>query len=117
MTVSPNPTLAPGEERRFHQLPLISLLLAFVFPVYCLVVVFSEGLVLQGPFTVAPLALSVAAILGALVTGHLALLHARQYPPAQAGRGLAITALVLGYFSLMLVLLPVVGIVFSAGAD
>ena len=113
MAVSPDPHLAPLPALRIrrHRLPLISVLLACVAP-RCLIVPLPSRVVKLGlplflwvpgagvwlPWVLP--ALSVAALLGALVTGHLALLHARRYPPAQAGRGLAITALVLGYLSL-----------------
>jgi hypothetical protein len=118
MVVSPDPNLAPEPtlHPRRHRLPLISILLASVFPVYFLVVVCSRGLVLKVPFAVVLPALSVSAILATLVTGHRALVHTRRDPTAQTGQRLAITTLVLGYLSLAFVVL-VVCLLFSAALE
>jgi hypothetical protein len=86
----------------------MSVLLSLVFPVCFLVVVVFGRLFLLFPFAWVLLLLFVTAIPGTLVTGHLALAHARRYPPAQPGQWLAKTALVLGYLSLAGVLLYVV---------
>jgi hypothetical protein len=86
----------------------MSVLLSLVFPVCLLVVVVFGRLFLLLPFAWVLQLVSVTAIPGTLVTGHLALAHAKRYPPAQPGQRLANTALVLGYLSLAVVLLYVV---------
>jgi hypothetical protein len=47
-----------------------------------------------------PMAVSIAAV----VVGHIALARARRFPPGQGRRGLAITAVALGYLSLLVFL-------------
>jgi hypothetical protein len=51
----------------------------------------------------------VAASIAAVIVGHIALAQARRFPSSHGRRGLAITALVLGYVSLV-VFLAVIGL-------
>jgi hypothetical protein len=119
MADSPDPHLAPEPRLRTWRslLSLISALLAFVFPLFALVVFLSQQyrtapllrfLAVLSPF-------SVVAIIGALVIGHLAVVHAKRDPSVPSGQWLATTGLVLGYLSLALLVLWI-GWLFYTGA-
>ena len=112
----PNPAYSPGAPEGRNQLALVSFLLSLVFPVVLLlnlaivnIVVFPGVLFVLGPLGDVLDVLCMAAVIAALITGHIALRQAKRYPPQQARRGLAITGLVLGYLSLV-VFLGVVGL-------
>jgi hypothetical protein len=117
VTSSPNRSQpqAPGAPAERNQLALVSFVLSLVFPGVLLLNLASAGIVVFPwllPRIVSNVVALVAtpAVIAALVTGHIALSRAKQYPAPQALRGLAISGLVLGYLSLAVVL-GVVGLV------
>jgi hypothetical protein len=100
-----------------NQLALVSLWLSLFFPAALLLDAVTIGIVVQPTlevfylltYALIPLSfmldlLGVAALFAAIATGHRALGHARDYPPQQARRGLAIAGMVLGYVELVVLI-------------
>ncbi len=100
----------PTAPRGRNQLALTSMLLALVFPLgVALDIVLATltqhtpslavGTITEAVGTLLAF-VSPPAIIGAIVTGHIALGRAKHYSPWHARRGLAWTGLVVGYLSL-----------------
>jgi hypothetical protein len=110
--------LAPGAPVARNQLALVSFWLSLVFLVALLLNMAIAGIVVYPPlgsvlhllsYVLIPLSfvldlLGVVALFAAIVAGHRALRHARDFPPQQARRALAIAGLGLGYMDLALFL-------------
>jgi hypothetical protein len=111
MAYTPNPANAPGTPGGRNQLALVSFLLSLIFPVGVALNAFTilflrvtTSAAVAGLIQVASGVIGLAGFAGfisAIVTGHIALSRAKRYPPGQAMRGLAITGLVIGYLSLV----------------
>jgi hypothetical protein len=104
-----------------NTLALVSFLLSLVLPIAIVVnliatfaaYVAKQPSPLLGGIQVTGTVLGVVglpAMIAAIVTGHIALGRAKRFPPQQAGRGLAIAGLVIGYASIALSLLLVVAV-------
>lgn len=114
MASSPNPypANAPGAPVGRNQLALVSFLLSLIFPVAAvlnvvtiLFVMVTTSAAVAGVIQVFSGVVGIlgfAGFIAAIVTGHIALSRAKRYPPQQARRGMAITGLVIGYLSLLL---------------
>lgn len=108
---SPNRSQSPahGASVERNPLALVSFWLSLVFPAVLLLNLASVGIVvfpLLLPRVLSAVVAIVAtlALIAALVTGHMALRRANQYPSPHVRRWLATSALVLGYLSLAVVL-------------
>lgn len=110
----PLPRQAPNAAPGRNGLALASLLLGLLIPIVVVLYQIPPQLlphdveVAIGLVSTVLAVASVPGVIGAIVTGHLALIEAKRFAPQRAWRGFAITGLVLSYLSIVYVIWLVV---------
>ncbi len=103
------PAAAPAQTS--NTLAVIALLASLFAPLEYVLNILSRLLLWFIPIIGIFGVLTFPAIVLAIVLGHIALSQSKRYAPAQANRGMAITALVLGYVELAFVMLVIGAII------